>query len=67
MVTLQAEERLLMVEEQRKLAEERARIEQEHKRLIKEEQQKILNKGKGRPKLSFSLKPSWHSVICGAY
>lgn len=55
-----AEERLAMVEEQRRIDEERHRLQREQEKQVKEEQMKILNKGKVRPKLSFSLKPvSW--------
>uniref|UniRef100_W5MZ23 Arginine and glutamate rich 1b n=1 Tax=Lepisosteus oculatus TaxID=7918 RepID=W5MZ23_LEPOC len=53
-----AEEQLKIVEEQRKIHEERMKLEQERQRQQKEEQKLILGKGKSRPKLSFSLKPT---------
>lgn len=47
-----------MVEEQRRIDEERQRLQRDQDKRIKEEQMRILNKGKVRPKLSFSLKPT---------
>lgn len=46
-----------MIEEQRRIDEERKRLMKEKEKKMKEEQQVILNKGKVRPKLSFSFKP----------
>jgi arginine/glutamate-rich protein 1 len=51
----QAEERLQMIEEQRKMDEERQKMRKEQEKRMKAEQKVIL--GKGRPKLSFSIKP----------
>lgn len=60
-MSLQAEERLSIIEEQRKMDEERQKMRKEHARRVKEEQKMILGKNNSRPKLSFSLKPtvSW--------
>lgn len=52
----QAEERLAMVEEQSKMEAERQKLKREQEKQTREEQRKILNKGKIRPKLAFSLK-----------
>lgn len=46
-----------MVEERRRLDEARRKLEQEQEKKMRQDQQVILNKGKVRPKLSFSLKP----------
>lgn len=47
-----------MIEKQRLIDEERRRLLKEQEKKVKEEQQVILNKGKVRPRLKFSLKPS---------
>ncbi|KAH7961682.1 hypothetical protein HPB52_011223 [Rhipicephalus sanguineus] len=53
-----AEERLAMVEERRLIDEARRQLEQEQEKKMRLDQQVILNKGRVRPKLSFSLKPT---------
>lgn len=56
-VSIQAEERLAIIEEQRIMDEERQKMRKEHAKRTKNEQKVILGKNNSRPKLSFSLKP----------
>ena len=53
--TLQAEERLAMIEEQMRIEQEKQKLKKREEKRMREEQKKILGKGNARPKLSFSL------------
>jgi arginine/glutamate-rich protein 1 len=56
-LSIQAEERLQIIEEQRKMDEEKQKIRKQQEKQQRAEQKMILGKGNTRPKLSFSIKP----------